>query len=256
MLYNLIIVEDEDNTREGLGNYIDWESMGYQLLGLFCNGLEVIEYLERSKERVHVILSDIKMDYMTGIQLARHIYGTYPEIRVVFLSAHRDFEYARQAVSLNVIEYLLKPTQISQIREVFSQIKSRLDFEMIPTLEGDTKPVDNSSITSNGYQLIEKARQYIEENFEKEECSLTNVANHVNLVPSYFSRLFKSETGINFLEYLTKLRVNAAIELLDKSNLRINEICLAVGYESQRYFTKVFKKQMGCLPTEYRKRRR
>ena len=102
--------------------------------------------------------------------------------------------------------------------------------------------------------VVEKAKEYINENFNK-EISLDEVSKKVNISPYYFSKLFKDETGTNFIEYLTDIRINEAKKLLLDRNMSMKEICMAVGYSDPNYFSRTFKKNVGVTPTEYRESR-
>ena len=100
---------------------------------------------------------------------------------------------------------------------------------------------------------IQKAINYIREHCQ-EEISLTSVADYVRLNPTYFSRFFKEETGCSFVDYLKRLRIEKAKELLRTSNLKIYEICEALGYQSVQYFSTLFKNMVGVTPQEYREK--
>lgn len=100
---------------------------------------------------------------------------------------------------------------------------------------------------------VQKAINYIREHCQ-EEISLTSVAEFVRLNPTYFSRFFKEETGCSFVDYLKKLRIEKAKELLRTSNLKIYEICEALGYQSVQYFSTLFKNMVGVTPQEYREK--
>ncbi len=99
--------------------------------------------------------------------------------------------------------------------------------------------------------VISKAKAYIDQNFSK-ELSLDDVSRIVNISPYYFSKLFKEESGENFIEYLTKVRIAYAKELLKNPSLSIKEICMMSGYSDPNYFSRIFKKQEGITPSEYR----
>ncbi len=99
--------------------------------------------------------------------------------------------------------------------------------------------------------VISRARAYIDENFSR-ELSLDDVSKYVNISPYYFSKLFKEEAGENFIEYLTRVRIAHAKELLRKPNLSIKEICIMSGYSDPSYFSRIFKKQEDVTPSEYR----
>ena len=100
---------------------------------------------------------------------------------------------------------------------------------------------------------MEKAKKYIRENFQK-ELTLDEVSKIVDISPYYFSKLFKQETGENFIEYLTKIRMKNAEMLLRDSHYSIKEVCIMSGYGDPNYFRRIFKKYEGVTPSEYRER--
>ncbi len=99
--------------------------------------------------------------------------------------------------------------------------------------------------------IIRTAKKYIEDHFDK-DISLDDVSRVVNISPYYFSKVFKEESGLNFIEYLTNIRIDKAKELLENSNLSIKEICVSCGYTDPNYFSRSFKKNVGVTPTEYK----
>jgi two-component system, response regulator YesN len=99
--------------------------------------------------------------------------------------------------------------------------------------------------------VISKAKSYILQHFSN-DISLDDVSREVDISPYYFSKLFKEKTGENFIEYLTKIRIEKAKDLLNNKNLSIKEICLNVGYGDPNYFSRIFKKHVGATPTEYK----
>ncbi len=104
-------------------------------------------------------------------------------------------------------------------------------------------------------QVLEKAKEYIEENYNQEDISLNTVAAHVNVSSNYFSTIFSQEMGKTFTEYLTELRMKKAKELLMTTNKKASEIAYDVGYKDSHYFSFLFKKTQGCTTKEYRKRK-
>lgn len=98
---------------------------------------------------------------------------------------------------------------------------------------------------------VEKAREYIAARFSR-EVSLDDVSREVNISPYYFSKIFKEETGENFIEYLTNIRIGKAKELLKNTEYSMKEICAMSGYSDPNYFSRSFKKNVGVTPTEYK----
>ena len=101
--------------------------------------------------------------------------------------------------------------------------------------------------------VIDRAKEYIEENFRR-DISLDDVSREVDISPYYFSTLFKQETGRNFIEHLTEIRLKNARDLLQNSQLSIKEICVQSGYSDPNYFSRIFKKYEGVTPSEFRER--
>ena len=92
---------------------------------------------------------------------------------------------------------------------------------------------------------------YIFSNY-KNDISLDDVSREVDISPYYFSKIFKKETGENFIEYLTNIRIEKAKELLENTDMSMKEICIEVGYSNPNYFSRSFKKNVGVTPTEYK----
>ncbi len=98
---------------------------------------------------------------------------------------------------------------------------------------------------------VEKAINFINENY-KNDISLDDISQMVGISAYYFSKLFKNETGTNFIDYLTNLRISKAKELLDLGRLSVKEIGMEVGYPDPNYFSRIFKKNVGKSPSEYK----
>lgn len=99
---------------------------------------------------------------------------------------------------------------------------------------------------------IKKAKDYINENYNSDTISLTNVADAINLSPTYFSAIFKKHTGTNFIDYLTGIRIERAKELLCCTSMPISQIAFEVGFRDYRYFSQIFKKHTGQTPREFK----
>lgn len=126
-MYKLIILDDDEMIRQGLKEFVPWDSMGFQVVDEFEDGTEAIEYL-RSRE-VDVVFTDIEMNRVDGLEVARYIYEHKPETKVVILSGHRSFDYAKRAMVFNVQNYIVKPTNIDEVSRVFQDLKHKLDRE-------------------------------------------------------------------------------------------------------------------------------
>lgn len=112
---------------------------------------------------------------------------------------------------------------------------------------------DSDKQYSRNQQAVIKAVKYIKKNYHDKEISLQKVASEVALNHYYFSHIFKDELKITFIDYLTKVRMEAAAKLLKNRNLNVNQIAYAIGYQDPNYFSKVFKRVMKTSPIEYRR---
>lgn len=127
VMYKLLLVDDEPEVTEGLMMEIDWESCGFSEVKTAGNGKEATELIEKMEP--DVLITDISMPYMNGLELADWVKKMYPITRVVILTGHDEFEYAKQAINLQVENYLLKPFSGSQLTETVLQVKQRMDEE-------------------------------------------------------------------------------------------------------------------------------
>ncbi len=136
-MYSILIVDDEDNIRRAFRKAIDWNSIGFEIIGEASNGIEALDFIEN--QDVDLLISDIKMPIMTGIELAREARELKPHMQIVFLSGYDEFEFTKQAIRYNVMAYILKPITGEQILEEFTQIKEKFDQKVSEILDIDTQ---------------------------------------------------------------------------------------------------------------------
>jgi two-component system response regulator YesN len=242
-MYNLLITDDESEIRNGLSNYFPWHEFGYHVIGQASDGEEALTFI--AEQQVDVLLCDIRMPTLTGIEVAERLFRQHSEVKVVLLSGFREFEYAQSALQYGVKRYLTKPTKYAEIAEVFGQLKNELDQTRQTAVPPALVP-DNFS----GDQTIEKIKAYLHDNLAS--ASLESAAKHVFLNPYYLSKYFKTKTGENFSDFLTKLRMDKAADLLRTTSSRTYEISETVGYSNAKNFTRMFRSYFGMTPREYR----
>ena len=124
-LYRVLLVDDEEDIRLGISRKMDWESLGFTLAGEAENGAEALELAEQL--RPDVVLTDIKMPFMDGLELCAHLRQSLPAAKVVVFSGFDDFECARRAMRMNVFEYILKPINAPELGEVMTRLREELD---------------------------------------------------------------------------------------------------------------------------------
>ncbi len=124
-LYKIMIVDDEADVREGIVSLIDWDGLGYLVTAEAENGWDALEKAE--SQRVDVVLTDIRMPFLDGLEMSRQLTKLYPGVLIIILSGYDEFEYAKAAIRLNVVEYVLKPVNVAELSEVLAKVKQRLD---------------------------------------------------------------------------------------------------------------------------------
>lgn len=239
-MYRLIVVDDEQKIRDGIADCYPWAELGFEMAGTFPDGKAAFDYVERYC--VDVVLSDIRMPKMDGLELARQLQESYPKVKVILLSGFAEFQYAQEAIRFGVREYILKPIQYDNLIQVFTRFYEELNLEN--NLERDVLPA--------GYydQIVEQTIHYIEENY----CSanLDQAAVLVSLSPNYLSRIFKRKRGVNFSDYLLDVKMKTASRLLCDISLKTYEVAAMVGYDNPKNFSRAFKQYSGKTPKEYR----
>lgn len=344
-MYKVFLAEDEIIVREGIRNNIPWDQTPYSLAGEAPDGEIALAMIQDI--RPDILITDIRMPFMDGLALSRIVKQSLPWIKIIILSGHDEFEYAREAISIGVEEYLLKPVSSQDMLKTLDKIAGRIGEEkekllsvenlikgdmfmtrlryagkkdvdaiiseytktlengydemtaylilgeivmaasrIVEDLDGDLKdiapfslekPVIRSLAASRGIFLeklnalltavieyrdshtggryravIVKAREYINKHYASGDISLSSTASYVGISPNHLSMVFSRETGENFVEYLTRIRLEKAKQLLQNTAMKSAEIAFEVGFSDPHYFSHIFKKNVGLSPREYR----
>lgn len=199
-----------------------------------------------------IVLLDIEMPGLSGIETAKQLLEQKNSAKIIFITAYSLFSYAHEAVKLGVSDYILKPVEaddlVKAIRKAEAQMDSRKELEnYMSALSEESEGTDKASV------LVSRVKNYIKTNYMAYDLSLESVSDILGVNASYLSSLFKKHAGVNFVDYVLEVRINAAKELLEDPLRSASEISEMVGYESSSYFTRAFKRKTGITPTEYRK---
>lgn len=259
---NLLIVDDEYMIREGLKS-IDWKSIKVNVVGVVENGIEAAEMIQ--SEEVDIVLTDIRMPGMGGIELAQFLKKNAISAKVILLTGYDDFTYAKSAISLGVFDYILKPTDPDEIlscvdRAIEAIQKEQVKNNRLKLLEKEIQTQrlirDSEKIImgkgENSKKGIKNILTYIDKHYN-EDISLATLSDYTHFSTIYLSKLIKKHTNHTFLEILTAIRMDRAEKMLKEGSLKIYEICDKIGIADQRYFSQVFKKAYGITPNEYKK---
>ncbi len=394
-VWNVLIADDEPIIREGIRDSVDWSSLSMNVIAEAEDGEEALGL--SLKYQVDILLVDLNMPIMNGLSLIKEVRNKLPSCKVVIITGHDEFKYAQEAVRLQVADYILKPADPLQLREVLLVVKKQLEefvkqdellsiassqlAKNMPLLrekfarewsEGkledaevqrqlsflelpikipkqlvmihcpeysakkpflnekekgiiltsirnqitchleakqhilfldeserfvviiwDDYPEQNwRQVEHDLYQalqmsvnivkkhieeivgsvqevyqqlsdeleneaaispIVRRAKQFIMENYTDPSLTLERVASHLHVSPVYLSRMIKQELGVSFVRFVTNMRIQKSIELLNQTDLPIVEIAEMVGYDTQHYFSTAFKKVIGVSPIKYRK---
>lgn len=256
-MYRILIVDDEYEIRNGLCKYFPWNAAGFEVAGEVENGQEALDFLRSCQ--VDLVLCDIMMPVMSGIELAELIRKEFPSVKVCFLTAHKDFEFAQKAVSLNVLEYILKSSTSTELLTIFRDIKDQLDSSSVSlppsdnniSRENDAEPGNEKGPLTRDEQLLQEICSYVREHYAT--ADLNSVAEKIYMSPNYVSRLFKELTNQNFSDYLLDVKMENAEKMLNDPHNRIYEISEALGYKYVKNFSRAFHDYYGISPRDYRK---
>lgn len=259
-MYRVLVADDEPIERTVVSKTIQKYFSGQLEVVQAVNGREAVRLFE--EEKCHIALLDIEMPGVNGLEAAEQIREKNKECSIVFLTAFDEFSYAKRAISVRALDYLLKPGADEELIAVLEEAIRIAEEAEQRIREKDTEEeavaeVGWESITENSSENIrmnavaESIREYIAEHY-REDISLQTVASAMNYSDAYFCKIFKQCFDKSFIVYLSEYRVEKAKRLLADVVINIKDISSRVGYRDSNYFAKVFKRVAGITPTEYR----
>jgi len=240
----VLIVEDELLELEFLKLIVAEELLPKDKIITCEGGIQAVKLAKQY--RPDMIVMDILIPEMDGLQALQEIRKFLPQACVMILSACSDFSYAQTAIRLRVQEYLLKPIKPSIFKQVFHDLLTSVATCQV---HADEEIVERKT---NEVYFIEKSIKYIHDNF-KQKLSLQLVSSNVFLNPQYFSRIFKQEIGVTYINYVNKLKIEYACKLLETTGYPAYRISSECGFTDPSYFNRVFVQQMNITPKAYRR---
>lgn len=249
-MYKVVIIDDEPIIVEGLTTGMSWSKWDCQVVATAGDGVEgrdaIMEY------RPHIIVSDISMPGLSGLEMIVGLKSELENMEICILTGYRDFDYAQQAIRLGVTRFLLKPSNMSELEEAVDIMVSNLKKKNITGNEQKESLHSEEKVESKANCfIVNNAIKYMENNYSK-KITLADVADKTFVSQWHLSKLLNKHTGQSFSELLNKIRINQAKKLLKDPSLRIGEIAEAVGFLDMAHFSRVFKKQAGISANEYR----
>lgn len=235
----VLLVDDEIMIREGFKKLFDWEAHECVVVGEAADGMEAITKID--EEQPDIVIMDINIPIINGLKVIQLSRVKYPSMAFVIVSGYDDFSYCREALRLQITDYILKTVNYEEFGSCIDRLKISLYNN-----EVKEKPVVKKE------RVITGITKYMQEHLS-EDVSLHILSEEFHLNSQYISQLFKNEIGVNFLTYLTNIRMEHAKKLLLSTSLSIAEVSEQSGYGDYRVFTKVFKKSEGITPSQYRR---
>ena len=231
-MIKILVAEDEPKSRNALVSRLRGVLGDTALIEAASDGNEAVDKAVRVQPEL--VFMDIEMPFKSGLEAAAVIKRQLPGTHVVFLTAYDRFDYAVGALRSGGADYLLKPVSEADLRETLQKF-----FDVKEAAAPPSSP-------------FEAALEVWMLQHYTEDVALEDAAASMGMSPFYFSRQVKAATGKTFLDFFTSFRIEKAKKRLVSTELSVSEVGRSVGYPDSNYFTKVFKRAVGCTPTVYR----
>ena len=262
-MIRLLIADDEKLEREALAELVQRRFEREVVLEMAENGRKAAD--TAVLWGADLILMDIEMPGMSGLDAARAVLAQRPSCRVIFVTAYSLFQYAHEAVHLGACDYLLKPVDPDEleasVRRAMRQIETERKLEELAAAqpqqeqtetEEEAEDAPEEGENSQTALVMAHVRRYLEDNYMF-DLSLDSVGEILHISPAYLSAQFKKYQKMNFLDCLTELRINAAKELLADPFRSSAEVASTAGHDDASYFARALKNRTGMTPTQYRR---
>lgn len=259
-MYTVVIVDDSALFRREIILTMPWEDLDCTVVGFAEDGYPGYKMIKDLKP--DIVITDVKMIQMDGIEMIGKLKEVGCESRFIVISAYDEFDYAVEALKMNADDYLLKPISdeglVESIRKSISLIRTK-QFSEIREFEEKTINDFYLKFHNNEAKLkasdtniyIVNATKYIREMFAN-NITISKVADELEISESYLVKLFRSELGMTFIEYLTKYRMYLSLSKLSKMSSTVYSVAEEVGYSDYRYFTRLFRKTFGINPSDFK----
>ncbi|MBO5093520.1 MAG: response regulator [Lachnospiraceae bacterium] len=251
-MFKVIVIDDEALVRKGIVLETNWNELGCMVVAEAGNGIEGIEAVH--KYQPDLLICDIKMPKMDGIEMLRRLREEENDVSVIFLTAYGEFEYAQNALKLLASDYLLKPFQDGELEETVLRVTKK-----IAKRQGRKTPqseeIAGLVLPSGGKsKYVMEALAFIGEHYNDTDMSVGMIAESLGISEGHLSHTFKKETDYTVMAYITRYRMRAAMRLLGDCRNKVYEVAESVGYRDIAYFSSTFKKIVGVSPSEYQDR--
>lgn len=250
-MLKVLVVDDEKLVRRGIVLGVDWLSLDCMVVAEASDGLEGLE--AALKFNPDLIITDIKMPKMDGIEMLRRLREVNIDVHVIFLTAYSDFSYAQRAVKLSASDYLLKPFQDGELEETVLRVQKKIADEKLQN-NSETKEISIMLKKGDKSKYVLEALDYIANHYNDRKLSVDTIAESLGISGGHLSHIFKKETDYTIMSIITQYRIHTAMNLLSDCRYKVYEVAERVGYHDITYFSIIFKKMVGISPSEYQDR--
>lgn len=251
----LLIVDDEIFAIKGILDSVNWKPLAFDEVLTATGYSQAVNIMNQME--ITVLLCDIEMPLGSGIDLMEWVQEHSPDTQCVILSCHDEFSFARQALQLHCVDYLLKPAAPQDIESALEKAKAAWQEHQEQKLYMDygkryvtETPAAGAAVPEETADVVAETAAYVKAHLS-DTLSVDELARRVYMNPEHLTRQFKKRYNKTLLEYITQERMTLAAEMLRHSDMSISMISARTGYPNYSYFTKIFKKYYGVTPREY-----
>ncbi|MBP5555789.1 MAG: response regulator [Lachnospiraceae bacterium] len=248
-MHKILVADDEPIELTVVEKIINENLSDKVSICLADNGREAVDLYE--KENCDIALLDIAMPGLNGLEAAEIIRARHPGHVIIFLTAFDEFDYAKKAIAVKALDYLLKPVDEKELILVLEEALGQVEKETTGS-PAENRTIDNTEFSDMKMSAIRTRISDYLENRYMDDISLSDIAGELKYSDAYFSKVFKKCFNKGFIVYLTELRIEKSKILLEDIFVNIKDISAKVGFRDSNYYTKVFKRMEGLTPSEYR----
>lgn len=242
-MYRVYVVDDDSVILDEIVNTVPWLDNGFEVVGFSTSPVDAIDEIKRLCPVV--VFSDLKMPDMDGVEMIKQLQESFGACEFVMLSAFDSFEDSRRFFRMQGFDYILKPVRQQEVQIVLERLAKRLSSKYSQEQE------ETGGLTPAFAELIE----YVNTHFQKKH-TLDSLAKQFNLGPNYICNLFAKHFNSTLTRYITALRMQEALRLMQIPGKAYKEVAVDCGYSDYYYFCKVFKEFYGASPTAYQRGKR
>lgn len=252
--YNILIADDEEIEREALKMIVGTSGLPFSSIYEAKNGREALDISKKS--RIDIMILDINMPNLSGLQVLEMLRAGGDNAKVIISTAYDEFAYAVKALQFGAVDFLVKPVLDENLIESLRKCIERLVEEeekekKITRIEDYLRVSQNKIDLDNEPDQVKQTCSYIESNYDK-RIGLEEIAEDLKISKFHLSRIFKSAMDMTVIDYLTKIRMEKAKELLALTKESVKIIAFRTGFSDPNYFSLTFRKYSGLSPLQFR----